>query len=32
MQLEDTLQRWLIHPDTCEQPRDCLCYAAVKAV
>lgn len=31
MQLEGTLRRWLIHPNISEQPRDCLCYAAVKA-
>ena len=30
MQLEGTLRRWLIHPTMSEQPRDCLCYAAVK--
>jgi hypothetical protein len=30
MQLEGTRRRWLIHPNMSEQPRDCLCYAAVK--
>jgi RimJ/RimL family protein N-acetyltransferase len=31
MQLEGRLRRWLVHPNMSESPRDCLCYAAVKA-
>ena len=31
MQREGVLRRWLIHPNVSEAPRDCLCYAIVKA-
>ena len=31
MQLEGRLRRWLMHPNVSDSPRDCLCYAIVKA-
>jgi [ribosomal protein S5]-alanine N-acetyltransferase len=31
MQLEGRLRRWLIHPNVSDSPRDCFCYAIVKA-
>ena len=31
MQLEGRLRRWLIHPNMSDSPRDCWCYAIVKA-
>lgn len=31
MQCEGTLRRWLAHPNVSDTPRDCLCYAIVKA-
>lgn len=30
MRLEGTLRRWDVHPNISSEPRDCLCYAAVK--
>jgi [ribosomal protein S5]-alanine N-acetyltransferase len=32
MQLEGRLRRWLMHPNVSDSPRDCFCYAIVKAV
>jgi [ribosomal protein S5]-alanine N-acetyltransferase len=31
MQREGTLRRWLVHPNMGAAPRDCLCYAIVRA-
>ena len=31
MQREGVLRRWLVHPNLSDVPRDCLCYAIVKA-
>jgi RimJ/RimL family protein N-acetyltransferase len=31
MQFEGMLRRWLIHPNVSDTPRDCLCFAIVKA-
>jgi len=30
MQREGLLRRWIMHPNTSDTPRDCLCYAKVK--
>ncbi len=30
MQLEGTLRRWLMHPNTGQKPRDCYVYSIVK--
>jgi [ribosomal protein S5]-alanine N-acetyltransferase len=32
MTREGILRRWLVHPNISDTPRDCLCYAIVKAV
>lgn len=31
MQREGVLRRWIVHPNLGDEPRDCLCYAIVKA-
>jgi RimJ/RimL family protein N-acetyltransferase len=31
MQREGVLHRWLLHPNVSNTPRDCFCYAIVKA-
>jgi ribosomal-protein-alanine N-acetyltransferase len=31
MQREGILRQWLVHPNISDIPRDCLCYAIVKA-
>jgi ribosomal-protein-alanine N-acetyltransferase len=31
MECEGILRRWLVHPNISDVPRDCLCYAIVKA-
>jgi [ribosomal protein S5]-alanine N-acetyltransferase len=31
MEREGVLRRWLVHPNLGDTPRDCLCYAIVKA-
>jgi RimJ/RimL family protein N-acetyltransferase len=31
MHREGVLRRWILHPNVSDDPRDCFCYAAVKA-